>query len=167
MAIKIWTEQTVLEKWPFDDYDRRRLAEGNYPYLSDYTPIVESFGDVLVHASVGSYQGDDYALVYDSAEGYAFVEIGWGSCSGCDALQACGGLAEVAALRNDIYATLTYRSPEDLLAWMRSHDWKGDFGWYDAEKRKAIRRIIDHLAGVVNQPKKDYGTAASNYKEIR
>lgn len=43
--------------------------------------------EVLVWQAVGDYQGDYFALLKGPDGRYGFTVIGYGSCSGCDALQ--------------------------------------------------------------------------------
>lgn len=66
----------------------------------DYSPIINYLGDVLVRHDDSDYQGDTFALVKRAR--YGFVKIGWGSCSGCDSLQACNSERDVLELFEDI-----------------------------------------------------------------
>lgn len=79
--------------------DRFREA---YDWVDDYTPIIESFGTVLVRADDEGYEGDTFALVQASDGRFGVVTIGWGSCTGCDALQACKSYADVDEVISDI-----------------------------------------------------------------
>jgi hypothetical protein len=56
--------------------------------ICDYSPIIKSFGDVVVQIDEEDYQGDSFVLLRKD-EQYGFLCFGWGSCSGCDALQGC------------------------------------------------------------------------------
>lgn len=59
-------------------------------YGTDYEELVGSWGhEVLSFDTIGSYQGDHLVLLRDG-DRYGIVVIGYGSCSGCDALQAVG-----------------------------------------------------------------------------
>lgn len=63
---------------------------------------IESF-TVVIEATAGSYQGDSGALIRDSKNQFYYVQWGWGSCSGCDALQAAEGSdIELAELATDM-----------------------------------------------------------------
>jgi hypothetical protein len=76
-----------------------------YSYVYDYDPIVTYLGETLVCADIGDYQGDIYLLLRTS-NGYGFVVIGYGSCSGCDALQACKSYEDVDNLIDSIQASM-------------------------------------------------------------
>lgn len=99
---------------------------------SDYTPLLESFGyDKLLQIDDDDYQGDSRVL-YKNNDQYGFLTFGWGSCSGCDSLQACNNLEEVDQLRKELYDSIIWKSRDEMLAYMRDHDWKVDYG-YSAE----------------------------------
>ena len=54
---------------------------------ASYEGIVESWGyEVIDWETFGDYQGDHLVLLRDG-EQWGFVSIGYGSCSGCDALE--------------------------------------------------------------------------------
>ena len=59
----------------------------------DYTPIIESFGDVVVRVDDSGWTGDTYVLLRKNDK-LGILVFGWGSCSGCDALQACRTLED-------------------------------------------------------------------------
>ena len=76
--------------------DSARLSEQFRPYFEGDEPSFQGgYGDlvaamdveVLVEEYLGSYQGD-ILYILKGAQGYGFLPIGYGSCSGCDALQA-------------------------------------------------------------------------------
>ena len=89
----------------FDDSRARRLygeefkeEDGSYFYgPSDYNPIVRSFGEVLVQVDDSDYQGDTRVLLKKDGR-FGFLNFGWGSCSGCDALQSCSSFRDIETL---------------------------------------------------------------------
>lgn len=76
-----------------------------YSYVDDYAPIIAYLGETLVHADIGHRQGDTYLLLRTS-NGYGFVVIGYGSCSGCDALRACKSYEDVDNLISGIQSSM-------------------------------------------------------------
>jgi hypothetical protein len=52
-----------------------------------YDAIVSHFGDVVFSKDFGSYQGDTFYVIENNSK-FGYVVIGYGSCSGCDTLQA-------------------------------------------------------------------------------
>ena len=71
-------------------------------YIFDYTPMLEQFGEILIRVDDNDYQGDSY-LIYKKENSYGYLRFGWGSCSGCDALQACDTIQEVQELMDTLY----------------------------------------------------------------
>ena len=66
----------------------------------DYRPMIDSFGyEILLQVDDKDYQGDSRLLFRDVSR-YGILIFGWGSCSGCDSLQACESLEDVEKLRN-------------------------------------------------------------------
>ena len=62
-----------------------------YEYYSPpmhYDQIVATQGEVLGQWVMGTWQGD-YIYLLKNDDKYSFYVIGYGSCSGCDALEAC------------------------------------------------------------------------------
>lgn len=57
--------------------------KSSYPYED----IISSFGYVARYQYFGSYQGD-IAVVFRDGNRKGYLIIGYGSCSGCDALEA-------------------------------------------------------------------------------
>lgn len=76
-------------------------------YAGEYDDLVAEAGDVLVSATIGDYQGD-FLYVFKSHMGYGFLVVGYGSCSGCDMLQACETLDEVEQLRVDLFDSIKW-----------------------------------------------------------
>ncbi len=82
-------------------------GEDHFYGPGDYNPMIEDFGAVLVTISDSDYQGDTHALV--SVDGrVGFITFGWGSCSGCDALQACNSYHELGELIVDFEKSIKW-----------------------------------------------------------
>ena len=84
----------------------------------DYTPIIQSFGHVIVRIDEDGYEGDTFVLL-GKDDRYGFLVFGWGSCSGCDALQGCNSYddidALIAELENDINWFDTFEAAKDYI----------------------------------------------------
>lgn len=76
-------------------------------YWYDYQPMLEEFGEILVQVDEDNYQGDSY-LLYKRDNQYGFLIFGWGSCSGCDALQSCDNIDEVQELMDQLYSDIKW-----------------------------------------------------------
>ncbi len=83
----------------YPDYEEPFYGPGSYQ------PILDSFGKIVVQVDDDDYQGDS-RVVYKDGDSYGMLVFGWGSCSGCDALQACTTFSDIDELidqlKNDI-----------------------------------------------------------------
>lgn len=89
------------------------------PY--DYAPLLESLGTAVVRVDQEDYQGDSWVLFRDG-DSFGYLQFGWGSCSGCDALQACGSYEELEELRRQLAASIRWGTREELVAYLRTID---------------------------------------------
>ena len=79
----------------------------SYYHPPTYHEGFKSLGiEILEWVTFGIYQGD-YAVIVKKDKTLGFVVIGYGSCSGCDALEACDSSEEyndlISSVLKDIY----------------------------------------------------------------
>ena len=123
------------------------LARPTEPYHQpSYDELIDEFGTVLLKASDGAYQGDTYVLLqYDNDYGY--LNFGWGSCSGCDALEGCGSWAELDELRDTLSDQIHWEEgAEKMLGWWLAKDWGGEYNSMDEAKQQFVvdgRKILE------------------------
>lgn len=99
-----------------------------YSLCYDYAPLIKSLGDVIIQHDTDDYQGDTLVLYDYGNDNYGYLCFGWGSCSGCDALQDCETYQEVAKLRDKLKSSITmFDSRQACLNFMKHHDWEGGF----------------------------------------
>lgn len=90
--------------------------------------------EAIIETGDHDYQGSSSVCLKDG-ERYGYLEYGWGSCSGCDADQACDSWSDVADLYNSLVDNIEWHdSIEAFLTWAKSHDWKGEWSWHDGAK---------------------------------
>ena len=122
-----------------------KYRDGKWSYFDgDYGDLVSSFGYEMVREErVGDYQGDLYYLLRDG-DRWGFLAVGYGSCSGCDALQACEKPTDVESLRESIHNNILWANSSGEL-WDRlvALDWKGN--WYGEEGKAVGRKFLSHL----------------------
>lgn len=99
---------------------------------SSYNPIIDSFGEVRLSCDIGSYRGDTLAILKDPERGYGYLCFGWGSCSGCDSLQACDSEKELDDLIAHLYGQIHWDTKEGLREYLKRLDVKGK--WYGEEE---------------------------------
>lgn len=123
------------------------MSTNDIQYL-DYSEMVASMGyAVLIWESDNDYQGDTYAVVQDAQQHKGFLIFGWGSCSGCDALEAAeDDLEALETLRNNLDTSIQwFDSDESLFTFMREHDWEGDY-CYLASGFKSFKEAMNKYA---------------------
>lgn len=131
--------------------------EASAPYLDDYTTIYSRIGEPLVEVSDDDYQGDTRLLLrreFDGTDYYAFFTFGWGSCSGCDMLQACVTLEDYQRLCDSFTSSLRWLTLDEARDYLVAHDWEGDWSWYtdsQADYLVACRRAL----GVAQEDRRD------------
>jgi len=101
---KVFIAMLVYQVYPqFEGCDPNH--DVSYQYNCDYTPILEFFGKILIRVDQNDYSGDSHVLL-DKDGKCGLLTFGWGSCSGCDALQSCDTLGKlndlIESLQNDI-----------------------------------------------------------------
>lgn len=136
-----------------------------YEETPDYKLGLERLGyEIIAWEDFGNYQGD-YAAIVKGKGGFGFVVIGYGSCSGCDALEACDwpwfwentipankiekfeeANKKVQALFEDIERSIKWGSPSELTRFILSRERSG-LCWYFHDndfktKRKALIKAL-------------------------
>lgn len=79
------------------------------PYTPSYKDLFVIAGnDILLDETLGSYQGDYLFYLVNKFTGkHGFVVVGYGSCSGCDALEACDTIKDLQSLQDDVLGEAT------------------------------------------------------------
>ena len=116
-------------------------------YDSDYNSLVRSMGfDVALMIDEDDYSGDSWVLFREGAR-VGYLSFGWGSCSGCDALQGCCSISEIEELRQDLHDSIEwFDSNREAADFMRNHDWKGDYTWRSTEHKEFVAQAIELLS---------------------
>lgn len=93
----------------------------------DYNPMLEEFGNIIIKIDECGYQGDSFIL-YKNGDKYGFLMFGWGSCSGCDALQGCNNIKEVQELMDNLYNSIQWFDDlKSVKSYFEIKDW--DLSW--------------------------------------
>lgn len=108
----------------------------------DYQPLLDSFGDIAIQVSDSDYQGDTRVL-YKRGRQYGVLIFGWGSCSGCDSLQACDSYDELDQLRDGLEKDIKWRTKRETLAWLKdTRAREGEYSWHAQETRDFYAQCI-------------------------
>lgn len=128
------------------------IETGEYNTVT-YDTLIDSMEiERLVEVSDDDYQGSTRVLVRDG-DRFGMLEFGWGSCSGCDALQAVtykdGVHPGHYELRDELWQGIHWEPNADaMLTYLRGRDWDlqwgsgGEFG----------RQAVAHLESAATQP---------------
>lgn len=139
--------------------DKMKAQHDEHGYASlDYDDLVATMPvEVVERRSFGSYQGDLVYFVRQDGR-YGFLIFGYGSCSGCDSLQAAQGyidpeydsdekcrerLRDVVALRDRLEADILWQDEgKTILETVgRKIAERGDWWYYDPEIHSAIVKM--------------------------
>lgn len=121
---------------------------------SSYQPMVEAFGNILFQEIENDYQGSTWVL-YEEGNHYGYLDFGWGSCSGCDALQGCNSMQEIQDLMEDMYFSIKwFESAAEALAWFEEQDWEGKYSWSSGECQNFVTSVKEYLSVVLQLPGK-------------
>lgn len=139
------------------EIDVKYLYTDEYRGWSNYQPMLDAFGEIAIQVDDKDYQGDS-RLLYDENGKIGVLIFGWGSCSGCDALQACNSLEEVQKLCNSLQADIKwFDDKKQVLEYFTNHDWCGDYSWHQAETKEFISKCIKYLSKPPIQLNKEDG----------
>lgn len=111
-----------------------------------YDELVDSMEvKVLLMEEDQDYQGESYYLLKKGRE-YGILIFGWGSCSGCDALEACyGNREEATKLRDDLWSSISWKSKPDMRKYVNEKDWSLDYYYYERAGRKFGERVVEYF----------------------
>ena len=114
--------------------------EGSWWGFSNYDELIASMElRILVQEHDDDYQGDSY-YIFKKGREYGVLIFGWGSCSGCDALQACDSVAEVTNLRDDLYDRIQWLSKSGLREWLANRNEANDWWLNYSQGRTFLAR---------------------------
>lgn len=109
------------------EFDEYGFVYGTEPTYDD---IVATFGEILVESSDDDYQGDSLYLIRREGEckNIGLLTFGWGSCSGCDALQAVSTPEDLDSLQADLERGIRwFYDVDDVGEYLRDGGLKGTF----------------------------------------
>ncbi len=113
--------------------------------VSDYQPILDALGRIVIQVDDSDYQGDS-RLLYQQGDRWGYLQFGWGSCSGCDMLRACSSYKEIDDVIDYLLDAIKwFESSLECLKFFKEHDWKGDYRWHEKEQQSFIDQVIQKL----------------------
>lgn len=114
----------------------------------DYQPILNAIGEIALQVDDRDYQGDSRVL-YRDGNRYGLLTFGWGSCSGCDGLQACSSKAEVMELAVKLEQYVKWLLAPEMIEYLEHPDRELGYSWRDEEtkefKEKALALLKEKI----------------------
>lgn len=118
------------------------IETDDYFSTGSYQTIIEYFGEVIIQVCDSDYQGDTRVLLKRNGQ-YGILIFGWGSCSGCDALQACSDIHSlnelIDRLDNDIK---WFDTVEQVKEYINSEDRELSYYWHEDEWESFKNQIL-------------------------
>ena len=110
----------------------------------------------LVEVSDDDYQGDTRLLLRQNGR-YGYLCFGWGSCSGCDALEDATPWDspyvndEVIHLRDNLWNQIVWHeTATDMLSYFRTKDWNLDY----RHDKKFSQQVENRLEAIIYEQSK-------------
>lgn len=107
-----------------------------YPPMG-YDEIVATQGEVIGQWVMGTWQGD-YIYLLKNKDKYSFFVIGYGSCSGCDALESCENDEEFNELKQDIINRIAWGTKQEIVDHINNEEanrwYFHEDGWEEIQK---------------------------------
>jgi hypothetical protein len=126
---------------------REVISESTYGFrIPSYKEIVNTFANILIQVDDNDYQGDSRLFLITEFGKLGHLQFGWGSCSGCDALQACNTIEDLEELQTTIFKSVKwFNTKADALEYFEKHDWEGDYSYSSAEQKTYIEKVLNML----------------------
>jgi hypothetical protein len=115
--------------------------ETYFSHPFDYSPIIENIGNVIIRVKDKDYQGST-RLLLEKDECYAIFVYRWGSCSGCDTLQACKSYENVQKIMDNFNKRVEWKNKEEIVSQIKS-EWlnKENLDWHEEEELDFISQL--------------------------
>lgn len=127
-------------------YEKEITEKGGVNYISNYQPMIEAIGEIVLQCDDKNYQGDS-RILYKNGDKIGFLIFGWGSCLGCDALMACNSIDALESLFQDlINQTKWFDSKKEALEYFITKDWSLDYHFVYGESPKFIKEVIEYCS---------------------
>lgn len=105
----------------------------------NYEALVESIGvEICLQVDDHDYQGDSRMILTDGSR-WGLLIFGWGSCSGCDGLQAVNNYEGLDSMRDELVNDIHWEATAaELLGYVENRDWALQYCWHQAETKQFI-----------------------------
>lgn len=137
---KVTMSQDVKELFP-----GCQEKESSYFSHPGYHELVTHFGTVVVSGDTGYYQGDSHYILTDG-ERYGYLSFGWGSCSGCDALQGCSNYEDLQSLFDSLERSVFWvNTLDEFKKWFLLKDWETEYSYREEGFKEFLMKASEEL----------------------
>lgn len=106
----------------------------------DYNPLLQSFEyEIMLKVDDSDFEGDS-RLIFRNNNEYGILIFGWGSCSGCDALQACTNMKEISDLRDSLNRQIRWGSLQEINDYINNKNWELEYSWFADETKEFVKK---------------------------
>ncbi len=118
-------------------------------YACEYDNIVAEFGETIIYKIHESYSGDMWYLLNINGK-LAYLNLSYGSCSGCDALQGCNSLKDLTDLIIEIYNSMVkFETLQEAKEYFEAEARQFDASWYYDENKDFIKEALIYIENMI------------------
>lgn len=145
-------QKYVVEFYSFRDINDVSLDIESHYSVADYGLFISAFGYEVEHTFFeNNYQGDAYAIVRNG-EQIGLLIFGFGSCSGCDELQACSTWGDLYNLAQKLDGNIKwFDTYDDMKRYIVSGNAKNEYWYYIDDE--FVSEMIDYLEAKLGEAK--------------
>ena len=151
IAEKLYPGYTSFEDEDDSSFGGPYFEWGIYEYDPILTYLADKYGGkVEYRKELDIYQGDEFVLMSssnDSDTWYRVLVFGFGSCTGCDALQSCKSYEEIDNIITSFDSSIGYFNNVDELKEYVNDEYHRENNWwmFNETFRVEVRAYINSL----------------------
>lgn len=110
-----------------------------------YENLIKATGcDIIDSLYMGNYE-DDLLMVVSKNYKFGLLVTGYGSCSGCDALQGCVTNTERTELAVELYNKIMWKEPGEIIDYLEDKDWSAEYYGQQKGLSEFIKKVKEEV----------------------
>lgn len=149
-----WDRKDSPDDYDYGDYDDGYVPSSG-PHFYTYQEMVRSLGcEIVLQQTLGVYEGDLLMLLRKGKQ-WAFLVVGYASCSGCDSLESAqrDGARALMELRTSIKSRIRWTARTNLLGYLRMKDFETE--WYYHEDSERTLEFVEQSKRILRSPDRE------------
>jgi hypothetical protein len=112
----------------------------------NYSELIDSFEyEILFEEEVGEYQGD-YVFIFRHEGKFGYLIFGYGSCSGCDSLEAANSIEELESFRQELLRDIKwFDNAQELMEFIKEPPGFPSWWEYEPYTKEIKERMMEKL----------------------